>query len=74
MSGRKIVEHHHALVGSEEFEHHMATDIARSPSDQDRHGNSSISCSIKLARNFLAATISRRCALRDQIASRTLIK
>ena len=38
--GGEIVEHHDALAGIEEFEHHVAADIAGSASDQDRHARS----------------------------------
>ena len=36
-SGGKVVEHDDALAGIDEVEHHVATDIAGSAGDEDRH-------------------------------------
>ena len=37
VAGRQIVEHDHALAGVDEFEHHVAADIACSAGDQHCH-------------------------------------
>ena len=43
-TGRQIVEHHHALAGIDERVDHMASDIAGTAGDQDRHPMSSLAC------------------------------
>ena len=43
-AGRQIVEHHHALAGIDEGVDHMASDIAGTTGDQDRHRTSPLAC------------------------------